>query len=393
MTDLLSLIWNYGVPFATILTVVVFVHEFGHYWVARRCGVRVETFSIGFGPELFHRMDKHGTRWRVALFPIGGYVKFFGDADPASMPDAKAGASMSADDRAQSFFAKPLGQKSAIVAAGPVINYIFAFVVLVGLFMAYGRPFTPPMVGGLVEGGAAQQAGLLKGDRILSVDGYAIERFEDIQRQILLANGQPVRLRYAREGNETEITVTPIRSAAPAALAEPGKTDQKTPDEQAAAARPRLGVISPTLEFRKLGGMESISAAGQEVVELTWTTLRTLGQAISGARDAKEVLGGPLRIAQMSGETARMGLANVLWFVALLSLNLGLLNLFPIPLLDGGHLLFYACEKLRGRPLGERVQEAAARIGLGTVLALMLFATWNDIVQLRVFSFLKGLFS
>jgi len=370
--------WNYLVPFLVVLTVLVFVHELGHYWVARRNGVRVEVFSIGFGPELFGWNDRSGTRWKFSAIPLGGYVKFFGDADAASTPGAEL-PEMTEAEKAVSFHHKRLGQRAAIVAAGPIANFLFAIVLYAGLFSFIGQPFTPPDVGGVVSGSVAEKADIRAGDRIVRINGERIERFEDIQRIVQLGLDQPLSIVVQRDGREVSLTATPAVTL---------ETDRLGNQIRVA----RLGIRGGGIEFVRHGPVEAGWRAVSETYTQSVATLKALGQIIVGRRSSDE-LGGPIRIAQMSGEVAQGGFSYLVAFMAILSINLGLINLFPVPLLDGGHLLFYGFEALRGRPLGQRAQEYGFRVGMVLVFSLMIFATWNDLVHLRVVQFLVGLVS
>ncbi len=375
----LSSFGHYAVPFLVVLGIVVFVHEFGHFWVARRCGVKVETFSIGFGPEITGWHDRHGTRWRVAWLPLGGYVKMFGDADPSSFgPDEKV-ATFTETEKKVAFYAQNVRKRFAIVAAGPASNYLFAAVVLAFLYIFNGQPYTSTTVGSVVEGSVAQEIGIVTGDIVLSIDGKTMESFEDIRRVISLNAGTTVQILLERDGQRIEKDVTP-------------RLVQTTDRFGGEHAQGQLGIVSTEMKTRELGVGAALIESVKEIWTITAGTLKGVGQMIMGVRSADE-LGGPLRIAQMSGEVARDGVWTFLWFIVVISVNLGLINLFPIPLLDGGHLLFYVFEAFRGRPLSERIQEYGARVGAAVVLSLMLFATWNDLVQLRVFSYLRGLFS
>lgn len=387
--DLLNLIGDYLVPFLIILTILVFIHELGHYLAARRCGVKIDAFSIGFGPELFGWYDKHGTRWKVSALPLGGYVKMFGDADVTSRPASTketeeetgnwAGGverPLTDEERAGSFHHKTLGQRTFIVAAGPLANFLFAAVLLAGFFAFVGQPTTPPEIGQVLEGSPAESADLRPGDRIIAVNGAAIERFEQIQRQVQLNLDQPLQLLVLRDGQEIELSVRPEI------------VDQE--DNFGNIHRmARLGIAASGTEYVRYGPGEALWRAGEETVSLTTATLKALGQIVTGVRSTDE-LGGPVRIAEMSGHMAMAGLVSVVWFMAVLSVNLGLINLFPVPMLDGGHLLFYAVEAVRGRPLGERAQEIGFRIGLALVLTLFVFVTWNDLVRLEFLSILHG---
>jgi regulator of sigma E protease len=362
--------------FLVVLTVLVFVHELGHYLVARWNGVRVEVFSIGFGPELFGWNNRAGTRWKISAIPLGGYVKMFGDADPASMPAADL-PEMTAAERDVAFHHKRLPQRAAIVAAGPVANFIFAIVALAGLFMTVGQPFTPPQIGSVQQGSAAEAAGMQAGDRIVSLDGQRIERFEDVQRIVRLDPGQPLAVVIHRGDQNISLSVTPKLSEV---------TDRFGNKHQYGL----LGIVGQGVQYVRYNPFQALVRANTETVDIVGGTLQAVWQMIIGARSTDE-LGGPLRIAQMSGEVAQYGWSAIVPFMAVLSINLGLINLFPIPVLDGGHLLFYAAEALRGRPLGQRAQEYGFRFGLALVLTLMVFATWNDLVHLRVVEFLKAL--
>lgn len=367
---------GFVVPFLIVLTVLVFVHEMGHYLVARRNGVRVEVFSVGFGPELFGWTDRAKTRWKISLIPLGGYVKMFGDLNAASMPDTRI-ISMPDEEREEAFPFKRLSQRVWIVAAGPLANFLFAIVLLAGLFMIVGQPFTPAVVGGVQEGSAADLAGMEPGDQIVEIDGSTIERFEDVQWIVRAAPEEALEIVVERDGTEVRLEAVP----------------QRTEIEDNFGNKHEIGLLGVSrsgVEFARHGPFEASWRAVDQTFALTVGTLKAVGQMIAGTRSADE-LGGPIRIAQMSGQVAETGVASLIWFMAVLSINLGLINLFPIPMLDGGHLLFYAIEAVRGRPLGERAQEYGFRIGLALVLSLMVFATWNDLVHLQVFELIKGL--
>jgi regulator of sigma E protease len=369
---------EYLIPFLVVLSVLVFVHELGHFWVARRCGVKVEVFSIGFGREIFGWNDRHGTRWKVSWLPLGGYVKMFGDSDVASAPSAEA-AEMSPEDRSRSFFHKTLGQRAAIVIAGPAANFLLAIVLLAGMFAFVGQPFTPPEVGGVLPGSAAELAGIQAGDRIAAIDGSRIERFEDIQRIVQLNLDRRLAMTVERGGTTVELDVAPVVIE---------ETDRSGNVVRVA----RLGIRGQGMAFKKHNPAEAVWRAAQETWNQTAGTLKALGQMIGGSRGTEE-LGGPIRIAKMSGEVAQGGIGSLLLFMAVLSINLGLINLFPIPMLDGGHLVLYAAEAVRGRPLPPRAVEYGFRIGFALVISLMVFATWNDLVHTGVVRFLVGLVS
>ena len=367
---------GYIIPFLVVLTVLVFVHELGHYLVARRNGVRIEVFSIGFGPEIFGWYDRAGTRWKLSAVPLGGYVKMYGDADASSLPSNSL-AAMSEDDRAVSFHHKGLWQRIAVVAAGPAANFIFAIVLLAGLFATVGQPFTPPDVGQVQPNSAAEQGGIKPGDTINEIDGRKIERFEDVQQAVRLNAGGVMKIVVRRDGRDVTLDVTPQMTE---------MTDRFGNVHRVGL----LGIGRSGVDYVRHDPATALARAVEETWNLSVGTLKAIWQMIIGAR-ATDELGGPLRIAQMSGEVAQGGIVAIVWFMAVLSVNLGLINLFPIPVLDGGHLLFYFAEAIRGKPLGQRAQEYGFRIGLALVLTLMVFATWNDLVHLRIVEYVRGL--
>jgi len=365
--------------FIIALSVVVFVHELGHFLVARWNNVRCESFSIGFGPELVGFTDGQGTRWKFSLIPLGGYVKMFGEAEIAN-PGAGDGEEeveeqpvereMTPEEKAVSFNYKTLGQRSAIVFAGPAVNFLFAIFVFFVMFISVGRPVTEPVIGLVVENSAAADAGLMAGDRILAIDGSEIDRFEDLQRIIPLGNGAPLRLTVQREEQVLDITAVPRVLDETDAFGNPQK-------------RAVLGVQSSgeTRMMVRHDPFTAIVLSVQQTYVVIEGTFIAVGQMISGERGTED-LGGPIKIAKFSDQAAKSGFANFVIFMAILSINLGIINLFPVPLLDGGHLLFYAIEAIRGRPLSDQAQEWGLRFGLVLVLSLMVFVTWNDILQL-----------
>ena len=370
-------LYGFGIPFLVILTALVFVHELGHYLVARWNGVRVEIFSIGFGPEIFGWTDKAGTRWKFSLIPLGGYVKMFGDANAASMP-SEDNSSLSEAERAVAFPCKRLSQRTWIVAAGPIANFLFAIVILAGLFSVVGQPFTPAVVGQVVPGSAAEAAGFEPGDKITAVNGQGVARFEELQRIVGLRPEERLEITLLRDGQEMQLIATPERV----------ETENSLGEKQEIG---RIGIQRSGSEFTRHDPLTAVWQATRETISIINNTFTALGQIIRGDRGADE-LGGPIRIAQLSGQVAEHGIPQAIFFAAVLSINLGLINLFPVPMLDGGHLLFYAIEALRGRPLGERAQEYGFRIGLALVLTLMVFVTWNDLLRFETLvSFVKGL--
>jgi len=374
---------DYIVPFLVILTILVFVHEMGHYLVARWNGVRVEVFSIGFGPELFGWNDRHGTRWKVSLVPLGGYVKMFGESEEGE-EQTPAAAKLHADEAAaryrargmappspeESFHVKRVGQRAAIVAAGPAANYVFALIVFTLLFTTVGQRVTPPSISAIMPGSAAERAGLQPGDLILSIDGQSISRFEQIVGIVQLRPGVAMDFAVRRDGAERTVKVTPALKEQADVFGNVHRIGQIGVSHEGGSVMVRHGPVDAAVQ------------AGKETWNLTWGTLTAIGQMIIGTRNADE-LGGPIRIAKFSGDVWRLDAGAILSFMAYLSISLGLINLFPVPMLDGGHLLFYAAEVVRGRPLGPRLQEYGFRIGLALVLGLLVFATWNDLVYLR----------
>ena len=373
---MIDTIWTYIVPFLVILTVVVFVHELGHYLIARLNGVKVEVFSIGFGRELLGWNDRSGTRWKVGWIPLGGYVKFFGDESAASTPQ-KGLDTLSETDREVSFHHKRLGQRVSIVVAGPAANLLFAVVVYAVLFMTFGQVFAPPVIDEVIPNSAAAAAKFRAGDRITEINGSAIARFAEIQQFVRMNPGRELSVVVFRDGSEVDLTVTPKLTTI---------TDNFGRERE-------VGLLGVT----RSGGVELIRhdpasaavLAVSETARVITLTLDYVGQVIIGARSGEDI-GGPIGIARMSGEVFQVSFAAVLSFVAVLSISLGLINLFPIPLLDGGHLLFYAIEAVRGKPLGEKSQEYGFRIGLALVLSLMLYATWNDLSNISFIADLVG---
>jgi regulator of sigma E protease len=372
---------SYAIPFVLVLSALIFVHELGHFWVARRAGVRVEVFSIGFGQEVIGWTDRHGTRWKICWLPLGGYVKMFGDADAASVPDRAAEGAMTAAERAVSFHHKPLAWRAAIVAAGPLANFAFAIVIFAFLFLAFGRPFTPPVVGSVIDGMPAAAAGIQAGDRIVAINGARVDRFEDIQRVVLLNLDQELRIEVARGDRSFRFDLRPVIVA---------ETDRLGNSMRLA----RLGIRGSAQ--RDIETIASPTRAIWLAAEETWLqtvgSLKAVGQMIVGRRGADE-LSGPLGIAKVSGEAAQTSWAALIALAGTLSVSLGLINLFPIPILDGGHLVFYAIEAVRGRPLGARAQEYGFRVGLVLVVSLMVFATWQDLVRLRIVQYVVSLVS
>ncbi len=378
MLGIFGFLWDWILPFVAVLSVLVFVHELGHYLVARWCRVRVEAFSIGFGPQLTGWDDKAGTRWKICAFPLGGYVKMFGEQDFADDDEQPA---MTEAEKAVSFHHKTLRQRVAIVTAGPAANFLFAIVLFAGMFVTVGVATHLPVVGEVQADSAAAAAGFAVGDRILSIDGEPVANFEDLRRLVSERPDMATAIEVRRGEETMQLTATP----------------QATTVARAEGAERRIGILGikadpSAVDYQRYGPIQAVTAAVGQVFAISAQIMVALWEIISGTRTAAE-LGGPLRIAQLSGEVAQHGFGNLLRFTAALSINLGLINLFPIPMLDGGHLAFYAAEAVRGRPLGRRIQEYGFRFGLAVVLLLIIFVTWNDLMSLNVFDFVRQLIS
>lgn len=350
--------------FIAVIGPLVFVHEMGHYLVGRWCGVRADVFSIGFGPEIAAWVDRRGTRWRVAAFPLGGYVKFAGDMGVASQTDP-AWLALPAAERAQSFPAKSVWQRMAIVAAGPFVNLVFAVLILAGLAMTYGTPVSEPVIGRVAAGSAAEKAGLKPGDRIISIIDRKIDDFRDISTIVSLRPGEILSYEVERNGERFEQDITT------------GERIEK--DRFGNIYRiGLLGVGSSSVKLKPVSLLEAPGVGLAQAIDVTRTGLDGMGQIIMGRRPVTE-MGGPLKIADISGQAAMMGLPSFLFFMALISINLGFINLLPIPMLDGGHLFFYAIEAAQRRPVSPRVLDWAYRSGVALLLSLMLLVTINDL--------------
>ena len=364
---------GYIVPFLFVLTIVVFFHELGHFLVARWAGVKVLTFSLGFGPELAGFNDRHGTRWKISAIPLGGYVKFFGDESEASTPaSAQTLAGMTEEERAGSFHHKKVGPRAAIVAAGPIANFILAIVIFTCLFTFFGKPSTSARVDKVEANSAAAAAGFQVGDVVTMIDGKIIGVFSDMQRIVSVHGGDTLNFTIKRGDATLQLRGTP---------------EQREVKDSFGNVH-RLGVLGITratnpgdVVTERVDPATALWLGVKETWFVVERTLAYIGGVFTGRESADQV-GGPLRIAQISGQVATIGLGALIQLAAVLSISIGLLNLFPVPLLDGGHLLFYAVEAIRGRPLSDRAQEMGFRIGLGLVLMLMVFATYNDILHL-----------
>ncbi|HUL90375.1 MAG TPA: RIP metalloprotease RseP [Pseudolabrys sp.] len=363
---------GYIVPFLFVLTIVVFFHELGHFLMARWCGIKVLVFSIGFGPEIAGFNDRYGTRWKISAVPLGGYVKFFGDENAASAPDHAAAATMTEAERRDSFVFQPVRSRAAVVAAGPIANFLLAIAIFAAIFMTVGKQTTSARVDTVQPGSAAQTAGFQPGDLVLTINGEKIESFSDMQRIVSISAGEPLAIEVERGNAQITLKAVP----------------QLKELKDNFGNVHRLGVLGISrsmapgdIKTEKAGPVRAIVMGAQETWFVVDRTLAYITGVFAG-REAADQLGGPIRIAQVSGQVATAGFAALFHLTAVLSVSIGLLNLFPIPLLDGGHLLFYVIETIRGRPLSERAQELGFRIGLAIVLMLMIFATFNDILHL-----------
>ncbi len=362
--------------YVLMVAVLVVVHEGGHYLAGRLFNTKIESFAFGFGRELWGWNDRRGTRWRINLLPLGGYVKFTGDLNAASQPDPELLA-LPAAQRAGRFLFKPLWQRAIIIAAGPLINFAFAILILAGFYLALGHPSTPPVVSAVLPNGPAANAGLRAGDRIVSIDGSTVSRFEDIATLVMTSSGAPIAVTYERAGSRHDVSIAP----------------------QMIESRDRFGGV---IRHGRLG----IARSGEQAVEtvgpigalaygvtdtwgITCTIGRTLKQIVMGERQLAE-LGGPLKTGQMTGQQASMGVLSFIAFMAFFSINLGFINLIPIPMLDGGHLLLYAIEAVRRQPMGAKVQEWAFMSGFAAIMSLMVVLTWNDLGSFGLWNRLAG---
>ncbi|TCD13210.1 RIP metalloprotease RseP [Oricola cellulosilytica] len=360
------------VPFLFVLLVVVFIHELGHYLVGRWCGIGAKVFSVGFGPEILGFTDRRGTRWRLSAIPLGGYVKFVGDMNVASAPDPEADAALTPAERDVAFHRKSVARRAATVFAGPAANFLLAVVLFATIFAVFGRGVADPVVSEVRAGGVAEEAGLRPGDVFVSVDGRPVAQFSDIQRYVAVRAGQPIELVMRRGDALVDFTLVPERLEIEDRFG--NKIEQGV-----------IGVVnnrdSGGHRVQKYGIVESVGMAVAETWYIVERTGGYIGGVITGRENADQI-GGPIRVAQVSGQVATLGFVALLNLAAILSVSIGLLNLLPVPVLDGGHLLFYLFEALRGRPMSEQAQEVGYRIGMMLILGLMVFATWNDITML-----------
>lgn len=369
--EIISNLLHYIIPFMIVLTALVFVHEFGHFWVARRVGVKVEVFSIGFGKELFGFNDKQGTRWKVCLIPLGGYIKMFGDKTAASNSDEELVARLSASERKIAFPCKSLLSKAAIVIAGPAANYLLAALIFAGFFVAYGVPNASSEVSKILPNSPASIAGIEPGDMIVEIDEQKITSFNDIKNIMSISTGDTITLIIKRHDLLISKKITPEAIFVKDMVGNDAKTY-------------KLGIIAENITLEKKDIFTAMKLAITECYELSVMSLRAMGQIIIGKRSSKE-LGGPIKIAQYSAKSAENGPLSLLWFIALLSVNLGLMNMLPIPVLDGGHLLIYFVEATMGKKIASKVQEFGLQIGIILLIMLTIFVTVNDVVSLNLF--------
>jgi regulator of sigma E protease len=359
-------------PFLFVLTLVVFFHELGHFLIARRCGVAVKVFSIGFGKELVGFTDRKGTRWRLSAIPLGGFVRFLGDENEAGVPDRQALASLEPDERQKAFAAKTVGQRAAIVAAGPIANFILAIVIFSAIFMFFGRQSISAQVDEIIAGSVAEQAGFKVGDLIVAIDGRHVDNFNDLQRIVSASTDEKLAIDVMRDGHIVSLTATPARQPIPDGFGNKHSGGQLGIKRNSKPNEVTVEHFTP---------VEAVGMAFSEswfVAERTFTYLF----GVATGRESADQLGGPIRVAEVSAQVATLGFTALMNLAAILSISIGLINLFPIPMLDGGHLLFFAYEAIRGRPLSERAQDIGFRIGFVAVIALMLFATGNDLASI-----------
>ena len=367
---------NSILPFIVLILVVVFIHEYGHYYIAKKYGVMVTDFSIGFGKELFGWNDKLGTRWKICWIPLGGYVKFFGDRNVFSQSDQEEIIKKySEEERKKLFILKPLYQRSLIVAAGPIANFILAVVIFLFIYMFVGKDFTPAVINEVQKDSPAEVAGLMKNDVILEIDGTEVKSILDVSKLITMSTSDFIDFKVSRYDQDVLLKVKP--------------NIVETEDNLGNKINKRiigimLGPYNNKINHVKLGPAKALYYSLNEVYFVTISSLKYLGSMLTGSGDSSQ-LGGPIRIAKITGQVAAFGIVPFLSIMAYISISLGLINLFPIPLLDGGHLMFYGFEKILGRPLSQKTQEGFFRIGMFLLLFIMFFATYNDLKDLGLF--------
>ena len=367
---------NFIIPFIVLILVVVFIHEYGHYYFAKKYGVGVTDFSIGFGREIFGWNDKSGTRWKICWIPLGGYVKFFGDRNVFSQADQeKIINKYSTEDQKKLFVLKPLYQRAIIVAAGPFANFLLAIAIFLSIYMFIGKDFTPAMIIEVQNERPAQIAGLKKNDLILEIDGSEVKSILDVSKLIMMSTSEFIDFKIERFENELILKVKPNIVEA---------EDNMGNKVKKRIVGIKLSPYNNEINHVKLGPAKALYHSINEVYFVCISSLKYLGSIIGGSGDSSQ-LGGPIRIAKITGQVAEIGFIPFLSIMAYISISLGLINLFPIPLLDGGHLMFYGFEKILGRPLSQKTQEGFFRIGMFLLLFLMFFATFNDLKDLGLF--------
>ena len=372
ITAFFGFLTGYILPYVVVLSLLVFVHELGHYLAGRWSGIRVLAFSIGFGPEIVGFTDAHGTRWKLSAIPLGGYVRFYGDADAASLADGDELAEMSLAERAQTLAGAKLWKRAITVAAGPIANFIAAIAIFAVMFATQGKPVADPVVAEVKADSAAFEAGVKPGDVLVALDGTRIETFDDVVRYISMRPEIPVVVTVRRDGSEIGLDMVPRRTV----------TTDRFGNEMEVG---QIGIVtdqqSGNFRIVELTPLEAVGEGALQTWHIVTGTFDYLSNLIAGRMNADQ-LGGPVRVVQASGQMATLGIVALFNLAAVLSVSLGLLNLMPVPVLDGGHLVLYALEAIRGKPVGQNAQEIAFRIGLVMILSLMVFATLNDISRL-----------
>lgn len=372
MTAFFGFLTGYILPYVVVLSLLVFVHELGHYLAGRWSGIRVLAFSIGFGPEIVGFTDGHGTRWKLSAIPLGGYVRFYGDADAASLADGNELSEMSLAERAQTLAGAKLWKRAITVAAGPIANFVAAIAIFAILFGTQGKPVADPVVAEVRDGSAAFEAGVRPGDVLVALDGSRIDTFDDVVRYISMRPEIPVVVTVRRDGQEIGLDMVPRRTV----------TTDRFGNEMEVG---QIGIVtnqqSGNFRIVELTPLQAVGEGALQTWHIVTGTVDYLSNLVAGRMNADQ-LGGPVRVVQASGQMATLGFVALLNLAAVLSVSLGLLNLMPVPVLDGGHLVLYALEAIRGKPVGQNAQEIAFRIGLIMILSLMVFATWNDISRL-----------
>ncbi len=366
--EILQLVLHNALSFIAIISLIVFIHEFGHFYVARLCGVQIEAFSIGFGKEIFGFNDKKGTRWKLCILPLGGYVKMYGDKNGASMPDLEELKKMSTEEKGKSFIYKNVYQRFAIVIAGPAANFLLAILLFTFLFKINGLNTVLPIVDEVLPQSAALESNLQKGDKILTIDGKEITDFNEVRQAVMTSSSKELHFEIEREKQILKINITPKYQVSKDFFGDEIKTGM-------------LGITASQTIHEDLNIGQSFAQANAETYKISLAIFDAIGELVTGKRSVKE-LGGPIKIAKYSGKTVTMGITVVAWFMAMISINLGVMNLLPVPMLDGGHLFFYIIEMVIKKPLPQKAQNIGFQIGMALVLTLMLFTTFNDVQQL-----------